>query len=244
MPSGATGKGFINKLHEIESNLILTNRGSFTKQLENKITQKVGANNTVLTCNGTLALHLAIKSIFGLRQLLTTPISYFSTVACLKWENILPTFIDVEEETLCLNPNLINQNHIEQNQAIMPVHLYGNLADVETFEKLNKEFNTPIIYDSSHAFGSTYKGKKVGEFGTINTYSFHATKLYHTIEGGALSTNNTALGKKLLDMAYPNLSENPVMSINAKMSELHAAVGLEELKKYSKVLKKIQKQWI
>lgn len=210
----------------------LTNNGIFVQQLEKKLVEYLNIPSLHFVNNGTIALQLAIKSLEIKNEIITTPFSFVATTTSILWENCNPVFVDIDEKTLCMDPNKIEEAITNKTEAILATHVYGVPCDVEKIREIAKRYNLKVIYDAAHAFGVRYKGKSVLTFGDISTISFHATKLFHTVEGGAI-INNT---EEKLDHQIKLLrsfgfegEHYYTTGINAKNSEFHAAMGLSNL---------------
>jgi len=219
---------------------VLTNKGQFVDQLESRLTAFLGVKNVICVANGTIALQVLYKAL-GLRnEVITTPFSFVATSSSLSWEGLIPKFVDIDD-TWNLSPDLVNEGITKKTSAIVPVHVYGNPCDVEAFEYLSSSKGIPVIYDAAHAFGVGFAEKSLLSFGVASTLSFHATKIFHSIEGGAIVTNDADLAKKIRNMinfGIVNPTTINTLGINAKMSEFHAVMGLAVLDKFEEILKK------
>jgi dTDP-4-amino-4,6-dideoxygalactose transaminase len=179
--------------------------------------------------NGTLALLIACKLLELSGEVITTPFTFPATVNALTWDHLTPVFCDIEEKTFNINPDLIEPLITERTTAIMPVHVFGNPCDVDRIQRIADRYGLKVLYDAAHAFGVKCSGKAIASFGDISMFSFHATKVYNTIEGGALVYNDPALKKRAVEMRNFGLrAEGDITEpgINAKMNEVQAAVGL------------------
>ena len=218
---------YLKRIHE---RAWLTNNGPIVQELTDRLREYLGVENLLLTANGTLALQVAYKVFEIESQAITSPFTFIATASAMKWQGINPQFADIDSETLCLSAYSTSQAITEQTQALVPVHVYGNPCEVEEFEKLGRTHNIPVIYDASHAFSVKYQGTSILNWGDAATLSLHATKLFHTIEGGAIIFKNKEHLERAQKMINFGLSENPedicLPGINAKMSEIHAAYGL------------------
>ena len=211
----------------------LTNDGPLVKELTERLEEYLGVENLLLVSNGTIALQIAYRSL-GLAdtdntEAVTTPFSFVATTSSLKWEGIQPVFTDIAPDTLCLNPETIEASICEKTRSIVPVHVFGNCCDVEEIEKIAVKWKLKIIYDGAHAFGVRFKDKSVLSCGDATTLSFHATKLFHTCEGGAVIFRNKddlELAKSIINFGIEDVEHIGPLGINGKMSELHAAMGL------------------
>lgn len=219
----------------------LTNQGPILKDFEKKISKKLNINKFHFVANGTLALQLAIRAldITG-GDIITTPFSYVATTSAILWEHCNPIYVDIEEGSLCIDPLKIEAAITPNTKAIIAVHVFGRPCDIEQINKIAKKNNLKVIYDASHAFGAEFKNKSLLDYGDISTCSFHATKLFHTIEGGCLITNNEKLSDKieLLKRFGHEGDEHKILGINAKASEFQAAMGLSNLKYIDELINK------
>ena len=219
---------YVGYLQKIWENNWLTNNGPLLKELEAKLKDYFGVKHLFLVSNGTVALQLAIKALELGGKVITTPYSYVATTTSLIWENCEPIFADIDPSTFCLDPKLTEAAITPDTSAILATHVYGIPCDVEAFEELAKKHQLKVIYDGAHCFGVEHQGRPLLNYGDISTISFHATKLFHTVEGGAVVTNDDAIAQKI--DYYRSFGhkgdEYFTIGINAKNSEFHAAMGL------------------
>lgn len=216
-------------LQEIWSRGQVTNGGPLVEQLETELKQHLGVKHLLYVSNGTLALQLAIKALGLHGDVLTTPFSYVATTSSLVWENCRPVFVDIDPASLCLNPALIEAAITPATQAILATHVFGFPCAIEAIKQIAKRHQLRVIYDAAHAFGVRYQGQSILNYGDISTLSFHATKLFHTGEGGAVVTNDDELAHKVAYMrnfGHQDTNEFIGLGINAKNTEIHAALGL------------------
>jgi dTDP-4-amino-4,6-dideoxygalactose transaminase len=207
----------------------LTNRGELALELEEKLKQHLSVSNIIITTNGTIPLMIALKLLGKQGEIITTPFSYVATTAAIVWENCTPVFVDIHPEYLTIDETKIEAAITDKTTAILATHVFGNPCQVEAIEAIAKKHNLKVIYDAAHCFGVTYKDKSIFEYGDVSTCSFHATKLFHTGEGGAMFTKDAALQHQLF--YSHNFGHNsPItfhgIGINGKISELQAAMGL------------------
>lgn len=207
----------------------LTNAGPLVTELEKKIKDYLGVKHFFLLNNGTIALQIAIQALELTGEIITTPFSYVATTSSIVWEKCTPVFVDIDEASLAIDPALIEAAITPRTQAIMATHVYGNPCNVKALADIAKRYNLRIIYDAAHAFGVQYEGQSVLNYGDVSTLSFHATKLFHTIEGGGIICNDDAVAHRLSYMR--NFGHNGPeafwgVGINGKNSEAHAAMGL------------------
>lgn len=210
----------------------ITNRGALVKELENRLKEHLGVSNVLATTNGTLPLQIAIKALGLTGEIITTPFSYVATTSSIVWEGCTPVFVDIHPEYLTIDETKIEAAITPQTSAILATHVFGNPCAVEAIAVIAKKHNLKVIYDGAHCFGVTHKGKSIFEYGDISTCSFHATKLFHTGEGGAMFTTDQKLLERLFshhNFGHKGKEDFQGIGINAKMSELQAAMGLAVL---------------
>jgi len=220
---------YIEYLEKIWANRWMTNNGEFVQLLEKKLEEYLKVKNLVLVTNGTLALQLALKALDIKGEVITTPFTFSATTNVLLWEGLTPVFADIDTKTFNIDLKDIKRKITEKTSAILAVHVYGNPCYVEELQKIADKYNLKLIYDAAHAFGIEYKNQSVLNYGDTSTLSFHAAKLFHTIEGGAIIVDNEELTKKLkLLRNFGIKSEEEVIlpGINAKMNEFQASMGL------------------
>lgn len=217
---------YIKKIFE---NGQLTNQGPLLKELEEKLKTFLGVENFHYVTNGTIAIQLALK-VLGIEEgeIITTPFSYVATTSSILWERCTPVFVDIEPDNFTIDADKIEAAITPKTKAIIAVHVFGYACNIEKIENIAKKHNIKVIYDAAHAFGSLYKGKSLLSFGDISTCSFHATKLFHTIEGGACIVKDKAISDKLelIKRFGHQGDEHFCLGINAKQSEMNAAMGL------------------
>lgn len=206
----------------------ITNNGPLVQELENRLKKYFGVKHLFFTSNGTIAIQIAIKALGLTKEIITTPFSYVATTTSILWENCKPIFVDIDKDTFCVNPDLIEERITKNTEAILATHVYGIPCDVERIEAIANKHGLKVIYDAAHAFGTNYKNRALASYGDISTLSFHATKLFHTVEGGAIITNNDELARKIrLLRSFGHIKDDYFsIGINGKNSEFHAAMGL------------------
>lgn len=211
----------------------LTNMGPLSSDLEISLKQHLQVKHLLFVTNGTIALQIAIKALDLKGEVITTPFSFIATTSSIVWEGCKPVFVDIDTKTLNIDSSKIEAAITEQTSAILATHVYGNPCDVLAIEKIAKKHNLKVIYDGAHAFGVEVYGKSIFEYGDISTCSLHATKLYHSIEGGLVITKDPELLRKLALMrnfGFYGPEAFAELGINGKNSEFHAAMGLANLK--------------
>ncbi len=207
----------------------LTNMGPLASKLEMELKNYLGIKHLLYVTNGTVALQLAIKALDLKGEIITTPFSFVATTSSIVWEGCIPKFVDIDPDTLNIDPRKIEEAIGPDTSAILATHVYGNPCDVEAIEIIARKHKLKVIYDGAHAFGVKVNGRSIFEYGDISTCSLHATKLYHSIEGGIVITKDPDLLKKIAYMrnfgisGYSSFDE---LGLNGKNSEFHAAMGL------------------
>lgn len=207
----------------------LTNRGELVKHLEEKLKDYLSVDWLTITNNGTIPIQIALKLLGKQGEIITTPFSYVATTSSIVWENCTPVFVDIESGYLTIDPNKIEEVITDKTTAILATHVFGNPCDVEVIGRIAKKHNLMVIYDAAHAFGVKYKGNSLFNYGDVSTCSFHATKLFHTGEGGAMFAKNKELQHKLYyshNFGHKTPTSFHDVGINGKISELQAAMGL------------------
>ena len=210
----------------------LTNNGPLLKEFEVKIRNYLDVDNFQFVSNGTIALQLAIEGL-GIRdgEIITTPFSYVATTSAILWQRCKPIFVDIDSDTLCIDPAKIEAAITSETKAILAVHVFGNPCDIEVIEGIAKKHNLKVIYDAAHAFGVKYKGKSILSYGDVSIVSFHATKLFHTIEGGGIVSRSKKTHENIyLIKLFGHIGDDHyVLGINGKASEFQAAMGLANM---------------
>lgn len=219
----------------------LTNNGPLVNEFELKLKAYLGVEHLLYVSNGTVALQIAIKALELKGEIITTPFSFVATTSSIVWQGCKPVFTDIDPETFNIDPEKIEAAITPQTSAILATHVYGNPCDIDAIQAIATKYNLRVIYDAAHCFGTKYKNKSVYDYGDISTTSFHATKLFHSIEGGAVFTKDPDLLKKMAFMrnfGYNGPDSFAELGINGKNCEFHAAMGLCNLKYADEILKK------
>ena len=220
----------------------LTNRGELVLELETKIQEYLGSKSKpIAMANGTIPLQIAIKLLGGGGEIITTPFSYVATTSTIVWEGCTPVFVDIDPVYWTIDETKIEEAITDKTTCILATHVFGNPCNVEEIDRIAKKHNLYVIYDAAHCFGVKYKGKSIFDWGDISTCSFHATKIFHTGEGGAIFVNN----KDFYDEVYYSHNFGHTSSysfyklgINGKLSELQAAMGLAVLPYMEEIIMK------
>lgn len=233
-------KEFEKYLEDIWNRKWLTNNGEYHKQLENALCEYLGVEYISLFTNGTLPLITALQAL-ELRsgEVITTPYSFVATTHSIWWNGLSPVFVDIDPVTGNMNPEKIEAAITEKTVAIMPVHVYGTPCDTDSIQKIADKHNLKVIYDAAHAFGVTVNGKSVLQFGDMSTLSFHATKVFNTVEGGALVCHSSEMKSKIDHLKNFGFSDEITVEapgINSKMDEIRSAYGLLNLKQVDEAI--------
>jgi len=207
----------------------ITNNGELVQELEKRLALYLGVENVVLVANGTLALQVAFRALALTGVVITTPFSFVATTGSLVWENLRPVFADIDPLTYNIAPEQIKNQISCSVSAILPVHVFGNGCEVEVIEKIARMNNLKVVYDAAHAFGVKYKGESILKWGDASVLSFHATKIFHTIEGGAIifkEKEHADKARLMINFGIADYDKIDTLGINGKMNEFQAAMGL------------------
>jgi dTDP-4-amino-4,6-dideoxygalactose transaminase len=210
----------------------LTNMGPLASDLEMKLKEHLSVNHLLFVANGTIGLQMAIKALDLKGEVITTPFSFVATTSSIVWEGCKPVYVDIDKDSLNIDPTKIEGAITENTEAILATHVYGNPCDVIAIERIAQKHNLKVIYDGAHAFGVKVNGKSIFDYGDISICSLHATKLYHSIEGGIIMTKDPVLLKKIAYMrnfGFNGPEAFAELGLNGKNSEFHAAMGLVNL---------------
>jgi dTDP-4-amino-4,6-dideoxygalactose transaminase len=222
-------KAYIDRIWE---NQWLTNNGDLLKELTDKLKNQLVVDYIIPMTNGTLPIQIALNAFAKQGEVITTPFSYVATTSSIVWEKCTPIFVDIHPEYLTIDETKIEAAITKKTTAILATHVYGNPCNVDVIESIAKKHNLKVIYDAAHCFGVTYRGKSIFNYGDVSTCSFHATKLFHTGEGGALLCNDKKVYHEMFyrhNFGHQGPLDFYGVGINAKMSELQAAMGLTVL---------------
>ncbi|WP_075352591.1 DegT/DnrJ/EryC1/StrS family aminotransferase [Algoriphagus marinus] len=233
-------------LHGIWERNWLTNNGPLVNELELKLKENLGIDQMLYVGNGTIALQIAIKALGLKGEIITTPFSYVATTSSIVWEGCTPVFVDILPDRLTIDPAMIEAAINPKTTAILATHIYGIPCEVARIQEIADKYGLKVIYDGAHAFGVKVNGKSIFEYGDISTCSFHATKLFHTIEGGAVFTKDPELLKRmsyLRNFGHDGPEKFNGVGVNGKNSEFHAAMGLSILPEMEEIKKKRKDQF-
>lgn len=225
-------------LRKAYSTHVLTNNGPIVRELEETLQRRFEVHFFRSMSNGTLAIQLAIRALGVKGKVITTPFSYVATTSAILWEGCEPVFVDIDPKTCCIDPNLIEAAITPDTTAILATHVYGIPCDVEAIDAIAKKHGLKVIYDAAHAFDVLYKGRSILQWGDASTLSFHATKLFHTVEGGAVVLHDAEADDRLrlLRSFGHRGDEHFCLGMNAKMSEVHAAMGMAVLPHVERII--------
>lgn len=223
----------LQRINDILDRRWLTNNGPYVQELEERIGSLLGVKHCIATCNGTVALELAIRAAGLSGEVIVPSFTFIATPHALQWQEITPVFCDVDPRTHTLNPWRVEEMITPRTSGIIGVHVWGQpCGDVEALTEIARKHNLKLMFDASHAFGCSYKGKMIGNFGEAEVFSFHATKFFNTFEGGAIVTNNDELAAKvrlMKNFGFAGYDNVVYIGTNGKMSEVSAAMGLTSL---------------
>lgn len=224
---------YTNEIKDIWQTHWLTNMGIKHQELQKKLIDYMGVENLDLMVNGHFAIEMSLQALNLQGEVITTPFTFASTTHAIVRNGLTPVFCDIDPITYCIDPSKIEALITDRTCAIMPVHVYGNICNVEEIQRIAKKYGLKVIYDAAHAFGVKYKGKGVGNFGDVSCYSFHATKVFNTIEGGCVCYHDEDFGKTLWQLKNFGIhgpERVDGIGANAKMNEFCAAMGLCNLR--------------
>lgn len=225
---------YTKELTDLWESRWLTNAGQKHKELTDNLRDYLKAGEVELFANGHLALEIALQALELEGEVITTPFTFISTTNAIVRNGLEPVFCDIDRERWTIDTDKLRKMITKKTSAILAVHVYGIPCDVEAIESIAKEYGLKVIYDSAHTFAANYKGRSISSYGDISMYSFHATKVFHTVEGGALVFNDDTLSDKIRHLRdfglFPGGEEADEVGMNAKLSEFHAAMGLCNLR--------------
>jgi dTDP-4-amino-4,6-dideoxygalactose transaminase len=237
-PNIGDRKAFLERVNQILDNQWLTNNGPMVREFEKRLAKHLGVKHCVVMCNGTIALEIAIRALGLKGEVIVPSWSFVATAHALSWQDITPVFADIDPRTHNLDPDAVRRMITPRTTGIIGVHLWGRAAPIDELQAIADEHGLTLMFDAAHAFGSTYKGRTIGHFGACEVLSFHATKAFNTMEGGAVVTNDDALAEAMRLMrnfgfhGYDNVIHP---GTNGKMVEVCAAMGLTNLDRLDEV---------
>ena len=234
---------YVNEIKDMWDTHWVTNMGPKHDQFKKKLCEYLGVENLELFTNGHMALELTLQALDLQGEVITTPYTFASTTHAIIRNGLEPVFCDIDPITFTLDPKKMEPLITDRTCAILPVHVYGNICDIEEIERIADKYGLKVIYDACHAFGETYRGKGIGNYGDASCFSFHSTKVFNSIEGGAVSFQDKELGEPLYDLKNFGIhgpEEVSGVGANAKMNEFCAAMGLCNLRHLESEISKRQ----
>lgn len=231
--------GFMSRIQQILNNRWLTNDGPMVREFEQRIADYLGVKHCVAMCNGTIALEIAIRALGLSGEVIVPSWTFVATAHALYWQGITPVFADVDPATHNLDPDAVRRMITPRTTGIIGVHLWGRAAPVEELRTIAAAHSLKLIFDAAHAFGSTHGGRSIGQFGDCEVFSFHATKAFNTMEGGAVTTNNDELAETarlMRNFGFKGYDNVIHPGTNGKMVEACAAMGLANLDGFNDIV--------
>ena len=232
---------YMDEIEELWDSHWLTNMGVKHRELQKELKEYLGVENVELLTNGHMALELTLQAMNLQGEVITTPFTFASTTHAIVRNGLEPVFCDIDSDIFTMDTERLEGLITDRTCAILPVHVYGNICNIEEIERIAHKYELKVIYDAAHTFGETYKGKGVGTFGDASCFSFHATKVFNTIEGGAVTYRDVRLGERLYDLKNFGIhgpEEVDSVGANAKMNEYCAAMGLCNLRHVEEEIEK------
>ncbi|AFI83927.1 dTDP-4-dehydro-6-deoxyglucose aminotransferase [Methylophaga nitratireducenticrescens] len=245
-PNMGDKAAFQKYVDQIFENHWLSNNGPLVQELEHRIAEHHQAKNCIAMCNGTIALEIAIRALDLTGEVILPSYTFIATAHALHWQEITPVFADIDPVTHCLDPASVRKMITPKTAGIIGVHLWGHAAPVNELQQIADEHGLKLMFDAAHAFGCSYKGKMIGNFGQAEVLSFHATKFFNTFEGGAVLTNDDELAEKMRLMrnfGFAGMDNVIHPGTNGKMTEIHAAMGLVNLDNVDKVIRRNEENY-
>jgi dTDP-4-amino-4,6-dideoxygalactose transaminase len=239
----------LERVNDLLDRRWLTNRGLYVQEFEQRLAAKLGVKHCITMCNGTVALEIAARALNLAGEVIIPAFTFVATAHALQWQEITPVFCDIDPETHNLDPRQAERMITPRTSGIIGVHIWGRPCDIEALTEIADRYNLKLLFDAAHAFGSSYKGQMIGNFGNAEVFSFHATKFFNTFEGGAVATNDDELAAKIRLMqnfGFAGLDTVIYIGTNGKMSEVSAAMGLtglESLEEFISVNHRNYKQY-
>jgi dTDP-4-amino-4,6-dideoxygalactose transaminase len=232
---------FLERINDMLDRRWFTNRGPYVKEFEEILANFLGVKHCICVCNATIALEIAIRSLDLTGEVIIPSFTFIATAHALQWQEISPVFCDIDPLTHNIDPNYIESMITPRTSGIIGVHVWGRPCDIEALEEIANRNKLKLLFDAAHAFANTYNGDKIGNFGEVEVFSFHATKFFNTFEGGAIATNNDQLAEKMRLMqnfGFDGLDNVIFIGTNGKMSEPSAAMGLTGLESINEIINK------
>jgi dTDP-4-amino-4,6-dideoxygalactose transaminase len=234
-PNRPDKQAFFQHADDIWESAWLTNHGPKVKQFEAELAQMLGVKHAITVCNATIGLQIAIRALGMDGEVIVPSFTFVATAHSLEWQGITPVFCDVDPETHCMDPARIEQLITPRTTGIIPVHVWGNICEVEAIQAIADKHKLKVLYDAAHAFGCDHKGRMIGSFGDAEVFSFHATKVLNTFEGGCITTNDDEVARiirLMINFGFIGKDQVTHVGTNGKMSEISAAMGLASLQAF------------
>ena len=231
-PNIGNRQNFLARMNDMLDRRWLSNEGPYVKEFEEKISDYLGVKHCIAMCNGTIALEIAIRALELKGEVIVPSFTFIATAHSLQWQEITPVFCDIDPCTHLIDADKIKKMITPRTAGILGVHTWGRPCDIVALEKIAAQHNLKLLFDAAHAFGCSYNGKMIGNFGDVEVFSFHATKCFNTFEGGAVVTNNDDLAKKMRLMknfGFAGYDNVIYIGTNGKMTEVCAAMGLTNM---------------
>jgi len=231
-PNIGNRKRFEERVNDILDRRWLTNGGKYVQEFERQLEQLTGVKHCIAICNATIALEIAIRALGMKGEVIIPSFTFVATAHALQWQGITPVFCDIDPQTHNLDPQQVERMITPRTTGIIGVHVWGRACNIEALSEIAKRRNLYLLFDAAHAFSCTYRGNMIGGFGDAEVFSFHGTKFFNTLEGGAIATNNDNLAHKIRLMknfGFTNYDKTDYIGINGKMNEISAAMGLTNL---------------
>jgi len=231
-PNIGNRQRLLERIHDVLDRRWLTNNGPYVQEFEQRVSELVGVKHCIATCNGTVALEIAVRALGLSGEVIVSSMTFIATAHALQWQGTTPVFCDIDPVTLNLDPNCVEETITPRTTGIIGVHLFGRPCDVDALQEIVTRRGLRLMCDAAHAFGCSYKGRMIGSFGDAEVFSFHATKFFNTFEGGAVVTNDDELAAKtrlMKNCGFAGYDNVICLGTNGKMSEVSAAMGLTGL---------------
>jgi dTDP-4-amino-4,6-dideoxygalactose transaminase len=240
-PNIGDRKQFAALIDDIFDRRWLTNSGRYEKELERRIAEMVGVKHCIAMCNATVALEIAIRALELTGEVIVPSFTFIATAHALQWQQIVPVFCDVDPDTHNIDPRRVEELITPRTTGILGVHVWGRACHTEALEEIAQRHKLKLLFDAAHAFACSHDGRMIGGFGDAEVFSFHATKFFNTFEGGAVTTNNDELGRKvrlMKNFGFSGYDEVTYIGLNGKMSEASAAMGLTSLESLTEFIER------
>ena len=238
-PNKVNRARFLDRVNDMLDRGWLTNKGPYVKELEKRLANHIGVKHCVAVCNATIGLEIAIRALELEGEVIVPSLTFIATAHALQWQEITPVFCDIDPNTHNIDPDRVEELITPKTTGIIGVNLWGRPCDLDALEAIARRCNLKLLYDSAHAFGCTYRGQMIGNFGHAEVFSFHATKFFNTLEGGAIVTNDDELASKIRLMknfGFQGYDNVVYIGTNGKMNEVSAAMGLTSLEDLDEII--------